>query len=229
MDNLNEQEIRDRISRGNDLSFVTDELVQEDALTVQSTTARGLLHYAQVFEIRTLDDSKMASNELISISTCKKAMETLRTAELKPHKDAQDTIRATYTNLMAPVLEAEQIMKAKQLTYLQEQARLKAKAEEVNRLALELAQEEMENTGELSQSVVEVPVTEAPKRVHGALGTTGMVDSWKYEVVDFAALPDEYKVVDSTMLNAIAKRHHDTKQVPGVKFFNQPYLASRGH
>jgi len=44
-------------------------------------------------------------------------------------------------------------------------------------------------------------------------------------VVDFKALPDEYKIPDTAMLNAIAKKHHDTKQIPGVRFYNEPILT----
>ena len=195
---------------------------------MQSTAAVKLLHYAQLFEIKTLADSQMAANELISIGTCKRAMEALRTAELKPHRDAQDAIRANYTDLMAPVLEAESIMKGKQLAYLHEQQRIQAEQEAINRKRREAAEAEMRLEGAISEPLTEITVAEAPKRVHGAIGTTGMVDSWKYEATDFAALPDEYKVVDTAMLSAIARKHHDQKQVPGVRFYNEPYLASRG-
>jgi len=41
---------------------------------------------------------------------------------------------------------------------------------------------------------------------------------WYAEVVDFAALPDEYKLPNMAMLNAVAVSKKDTAAVPGVKF-----------
>ncbi|MBA7684472.1 hypothetical protein ES703_92868 [subsurface metagenome] len=86
----------------------------------------------------------------------------------------------------------------------------------------------MKLKGELTESVNLVEVApEAPKSVSTDMGTSGMTDSWKYEVFDFALLPDEYKVPDTAMLNSIAKKHHDQKQVPGVRFFNEPFITVR--
>jgi len=187
-----------------------------------------LLEFAESRVVKTLADSKAATNDLSIISTLKRIMEAKKKELLAPHQETVNAIRETYTFLMAPVLEAERINKQKQTAFLQEQARVQQEQEEINRKRMEAAQAEMKLKGEITEPVNLVEVTEAPTRVQTDLGTTGLTDHWKYEVVDFALLPDAYKVVDTAQLNAIARSHHDTKQVPGVRFYNEPYLATRG-
>jgi len=186
-----------------------------------------LREYASSRVITTLEDSKTATNDLSIISTLKKAMEAKRKEKLAPHEAEVKAIRDTYTFLMTPVLEAERITKEKQVAFLREQERIRREQEEINRKRMEAAEAEMRLKGELTESVNLVEVSEAPKRVTTDLGSTGLVDHWKFKVVDFALIPDEYKVVDSSLLNAVARKHHDQKLIPGVRFFNEPYIATR--
>ena len=102
------------------------------------------------------------------------------------------------------------------------------KQEEINRKRREAAEEEMRLKGELSESVGLVEVlTEAPKVVYSDMGTAGQRDNWKYEIIDLNAIPREYMMPDTSMLNTTAKTHHDKKPVPGVRFYNEPILAIR--
>ena len=186
------------------------------------------LKYAEDRVIATLEDNKAANNDLSLISKLKKAMEAKRKALLEPLEEKKVAIRATYDYLMAPILEANKITKDKMLAYDAEQRRIRAEQEEINRLRMEAARAEMELKGELTESVGLVEVMPEPgKRVSTDLGTSGMVDCWKYEVVDFALLPDDYKVPDTSMLNAVAKKHHDQKPVAGVRFYNEPIISNR--
>jgi len=191
------------------------------------TEALKLLDYAERRVIKTLEDSKTAVDDLSIISTLKKAMESKRKEYLEPLKVQTEAIRDTYNYLMLPVLEAERVTKDKQILFLNEQRRIQQEQERINQQRREAAEAEMKLTGELSESLVEIAVTEAPKRVLSDLGSSGLVDHWKYEVIDFALLSDEYKIEDSSMLNAVARKHHDQKTVPGVRFYNEPYLATR--
>lgn len=187
-----------------------------------------LLEYAQCRVIKTLEDNKSANDDLSMIAKLKKVMENKRKSLLDPLKLQSDAIRETYNYLMAPVLEAEKITREKMLAYDAEQRHIRQEQEEINRKRQEAAEQEMKLRGELSESVNLVEVAPEPaKRVSTDMGTTGMVDHWKYEVVDFALLPDEYKVVDGSLLTAVARKHHDQKQIPGVRFFNEPYIATR--
>ncbi len=190
--------------------------------------ALKLQEYAEGRVIATVEDVKLANDDLSLISKLKKAMDAKRKSLLDPLKLQADAIRETYTFLMAPVLEASKIYRDKMLAYNAEQERVRKVQEEINRKRQEAAEQEMKLKGELSESVNLVEVTpEVSKSVSTDMGASGQRDMWKYEVVDFAQLPDAFKMVDNAQLSAIAKRHHDQKQVPGVRFYNEPIIANR--
>lgn len=190
--------------------------------------AMKCLEYAKSRVIATVEDVKVATDDLASISKLKKAMEGKKKEYLEPLRVQAEAIRETYSSLMDPIIAAERITKDKMLAFDAEQKRIRQEQERINALRLEAAKKEMELNGELSESVNLVEVApEVPTTIRTDLGTTGLTDHWKYEVIDFVLLPDEYKVADTAMLNTIAKRHHDTKQIPGVRFYNEPIIAVR--
>ena len=189
--------------------------------------ALKLQQYAERRVITTVEDLKLASDDLSIIAKLKKAMEEKRKQYLRPFREQIEAISDTYIYLMKPVLEADKITRSKMLAYQQEQDRIRREQERINKMRLEAAQAEMELKGELTESVNLVEVNEAPKRVMTDLGSTGMVDHWVYEIIDFSLIPDEYKMIDSSLLTAVARKHHDQKPIPGVRFYNEPYIATR--
>jgi len=190
--------------------------------------AQKLQDYAESRVIATTDDLKLANDDLSIISKLKKSMEAKKKEYLEPLRVEADAIRDTYNFLMSPVLKADQITRELILDFAKEQSRIRAEEEEINRKRLEAAEQEMALKGELSEPVNLVPVSaEAPTTTRTDMGTTGMVDCWKWEITDPLAVPREYLMVDTAMLTAIAKRHHDQKQVSGVRFYNEPIIAVR--
>jgi len=190
--------------------------------------ATKLLEYAVARVIATADDVKLATDDLSIISKLKKSMETKKREYLDPLKAQAEAIRETYSTLMDPVFRADRITRDKILAFNQEQDRIRREQEEINRKRMEAAEAEMRLKGELTEPVNLVEVTPEPaKKVSTDMGTSGQRDNWKWEVVDFALLPDEYKVVDGSLLTAVARKHHDQKQVPGVRFYNEPIIAVR--
>ena len=189
--------------------------------------ARQMLDYAERRVIKTLEDARVATDDLSLIAKLKKAMEAKRKEKLAPHEAEVKAIRDTYNFLMAPVLEAERITKSKQTSFLQEQERIRREQEEINRKRMEAAEAEMKLKGELTESVNLIEVSEAPVKVSSSMGSSGLTDHWTYEVVDPLAVPREYLVIDTAMLTSIARRYHDAKVIPGIKFINKPYLATR--
>ena len=86
----------------------------------------------------------------------------------------------------------------------------------------------MELKGEHTVDLTEVEKPdEAPRRVSTEVATSGLRKNWKWEVVDFSIVPDEYKVIDSSQLSAIARKHHDQKQIPGIRFYSEDGLNVR--
>ena len=51
---------------------------------------------------------------------------------------------------------------------------------------------------------------------------------WRFRVVDFAKLPDEYKLTDTVKLGELARSSKAMAMVPGVEFYSESVLAARG-
>ena len=184
--------------------------------------------YAEARVIVTVDDLKPAAVDLSLIAKLKKAIEEKRKEYVKPLQDHVKTINDAFKTLMEPIETADTVTRNKIIAFQLKQKVIREEQERINALRLEAAQKEMELKGELTESVNLVEVALGPvKRVSTNMGSTGMVDHWKYEVIDFIALPNEYKVADTAMLNSIAKKHHDQKQIPGVRFYNEPIITVR--
>ncbi len=188
-------------------------------------------NYARGMVVKTPQDAKVATNDLSIISHLKKDLETKRKEFICPLQTYVKEINDAFKLISEPLLEADKAVRDKIISYKTKQDRLRREAleaAEAQRVANEKARKVREETGEIVEGPTEAPVEipmEVSSRVHADLGTAGLRANWKYEVVDFDQLPDEYKVPDTTMLNAIAKKHHDTKQIPGIRFYNEPSLA----
>ena len=189
--------------------------------------ALKLQEYAVGRVIATVDDSKLATNDLIIISKLRKAMEGKRKGYLEPLKVQADAIRDTYNFLMAPVLDADKITCDKLMSYQNEQARIRKEQEDINRLMEEAAQKQKELNGEIVEVEKVEVLPDVGTKVSTDMGIAGQRANWKWEVVDFSLVPREYLVVDDAQLTAIARGHHDTKPIPGVRFYNEPIIARR--
>jgi len=187
--------------------------------------ALELQKYAEARVITTVEDLKPATDDLSLIAKVKKGIESSRKDYLQPFQEHIKETNDAFKTLMEPIETADTVTRNKILAFQLKQKLIREEQERINSLRLEAARKEMELKGELTESVNLVEVIQTPSRISTDMGVVGMRDNWTYEVTDFSILPDEYKVVDTTMLNAIAKRHHDTKPIPGVRFFNKQILA----
>lgn len=200
----------------------------DEAVIALHEQSLKLEQYAVALVITNDDDVKGATNDLSIISGLKKAIEEKRKEYTQPINEHLKAVNEAFKAFTEPLLAADKITRGKVLEYRQEQERIRREQEEINRKRLEAAEQEMRLKGEITESVDLVEVApEASKKVSTELGSSGQRDNWTYEVFDFALLPDEYKVVDTSMLNAVAKKHHDQKQVPGVRFINKPIITVR--
>ena len=188
--------------------------------------ALSLQEYAKNRVITTVEDSKGAVNDLSVISNLKKQMEAKRKEYLAPLKVQTDAINDTYKFLMEPVLAADKITRDKMLVYQYEQKCIREEQERINALRMEAAKAEMGLNGELSEPVGLVEVIPEPaKQMHTDMGTAGQRMIKKYRVVDFALLPDQYKIENSALLNKVVKA--GIHEIPGVEIYEEPIIAVR--
>lgn len=202
-------------------------LVDPMVLSLQAETAI-IREKSLSFVIASIDDMKLATEDLSIISRLKKALKEARLNWTAPIKEQLESVDTPFKTMLDDIDRAEKTLKGLMLAYQQEIEKKRRAAEELDRQAQELARKQAEmNGGEFTVDTTPVlRPDEAPKKVHTELGGTGTRDNWKYEITDVGLLPREYMVPDTAMLNMIAKKHHDAKPIPGVRFYNKPIIAT---
>jgi GTPase SAR1 family protein len=185
--------------------------------------ALKLLDYANARVIATAEDTKLAINDLSIIAKLKKAMEGKRKDYLLLSLPVKE-INEAYKNLMLPIEQADKVTRDKVSAYMQEQARIRAEQEEINRLRLEAAQKEaaLHWNGEISEPVNLVEVIDVQKKVNTDMGSIGTMKIWKWVIEDITKVPVEYLMVDGARLTRVIKA--GVREIPGIHIFSEDTL-----
>ncbi|MDD5081735.1 MAG: hypothetical protein PHU08_00035 [Dehalococcoidales bacterium] len=196
---------------------------QDEKAVALYNEAQGLLKYAEGVVILGDATVKGATNDLSLIAKLKKALEERRKEYTTPVNAYLKQVNDAFKLFTAPLEQADTITRAKIMDYRREQERKAREAEEINRLRMEAARREMELKGELTEdvSLVETPPA-PPAHVRADIGDMGTMKVWKFEVVDFAKLPDEYKMVDATKLGKVLRA--GLHNIPGVRAWQEETL-----
>lgn len=188
--------------------------------------AEGLRDYALALIIKEESALKEVTETLTIIATGKKALNEAKVTYVKPIRAHLDEVNDAFATIIGPLEEADKLVRAKILEYRQAVARRQAEEEEINRLRLEAAQKEMALKGELSEPVGLLEITpDAPARVRTGIGMAHVVKVRKWRVVDFAMLPDQYKMENAGLLTKVVKA--GIQDIPGVEIYEEETLAVR--
>ena len=208
-----------------DLSVISIAPDQDSVVLKLYEESKSMLIHAQSRIISTIADLIPATEDLSLIANYKDAIEEQRKAYTTPIRAKLDAINAAFKDFVAPLTEADTLTRNKVLTFKQEQTHLRQEAERLEAEKLRLAQDEMRLKGEHTMDLTEIEKPDLPsKTTRTQVGDASTMDVWKYEVVDFALLPDEYKVPDTTTINAKVRKHHDDVQIPGVRIYCEQTL-----
>ncbi len=184
-----------------------------------------MAHYAEIRVIATDADVKTATEDLSLLAKLKKAIADKRKDWLTPIKEKLDAVDAVFRTLSIPLDHADKLTRTKILAYRQEQEEKIRKAEEINRLRMEAAKKEMELKGEVTEPINLIEQVPAPpKTVHTEVGNLGTSEIWKFEVVDFALLPSEYKIADEVKIGKVVRATKGSLAIPGVKMWPEKIL-----
>jgi len=186
-----------------------------------------LLAYSQERAVATIQDAGSATNDLTIMSELKKALDGKRKEYLKPLQDYQKSIRDVFESISIPLEQANKVTKDKVLAFKREQERRRQEAEEAARLQREAdaaARKVLEETGEIIGGQAEAPVVipdVVSTQVHADLGTSGITKTWRFEVTDFAEVPDKYKVTNDVAILKVIRAGGD---IPGIKAWQEEGL-----
>ena len=156
-------------------------------------------------------------------------MITYETEQEKIRKEQEEKLRkqaAAEEARKKKALEEQARKKEEEARKLREEAE-KADTEEkarLNSIAKKKEEEADARREKADATHVEAPVlaprVEAPKGISYTM-------KWTAEVIDFKALPDEYKLPNDSMLNKLAQATKGKVPVAGVKFKSEKIVASR--
>jgi len=184
--------------------------------------ANKLRDYALARVIASDADLSPATEDLSLIAKLKKSLTEKKAEYYKPIKTHLDAVSAAFQSLLTPVEEADKITREKIMAYRTEQKRKADEAAAINQAKLDLARREAAlNGGEIT---VDLTPVEAPAPVHKVqtdLGTASTMKVLKWELVDFAAVPDQYKMIDAAKVTKIVKVGGT---IPGIRTWEEETL-----
>lgn len=204
----------------------------DDDLSVRRLYQEGLSlkAYADARVISNNADLKPAVDDLSIIAKLKKALTERRTEYVAPIKAKLDKVNAAFAELIAPFDDADKVTRKKVGDFQSAANKRAAEAKAIEDAKLEVAQREaaFNGTGETTVDLgtVQAPPP-APAVIRTESGTVSGRDNWKARVLDFKLLPDEYKLPNEQMLNALARSTKGTRPIPGVEFYNDRTVTVR--
>ena len=162
--------------------------------------------YAQQLVVASDADMVRATNDLTLISKLSKAIEEKRRGYLDPLREHTKAINDFFKLLVSPLDIADKTVREKMMAYHQAIEARRREEERINSLRLEAAQAEMKLKGELTEPVNLVEVSPvAPRKVITDLGSVGTTRLPKWELVDFAAVPDDLKMLDAVKIGKLVR------------------------
>lgn len=219
-----------------------NELLTDDQQK-QIDQAESYLNGAKNYVINDIHSFKRAAIMLQDIKQQKKEYDNLRKQLKKPIIEAGKNIEELFRKPIHFLHKAEEAYKINMLKYEKDE-RLKIEAEKKKKAKTEsqlLEEAEiasakgnierfdnlMSDVTELNTNVVEMPKAEG----------ISFKDNWKAEVIDINELiravvagkaPPTLLKINETALSQVAKATKGTMQYPGIRFYNDKIVASRG-
>jgi hypothetical protein len=196
----------------------------DPAVLALAGEAKRLRDYAIARILASDADLKPATDDLAIIAKVRKLLTERKSDYLKPIKAHIDAVNAAFNSIMAPLEDADQITRKQVLAYNAAVGKRRQEAEEINRKKAELAKQEAQfnGTGEITIDTTPVDIPASITNVKTDMGMTSTMKVRKYRVIDFAKLPDQYKIENSALLNKVVKA--GIPEIPGVEIFVEETL-----
>ena len=179
------------------------------------------------------EDVKRIIADLAIISTLKETIDAKRREFTDPLRAYQRSLNNLFSTLTDPLDQAYKAGKRKILDYDQDQERIRQEAElkarhaAAARAALTPAVRQVDSaTGEITNAPPPLPapvLPDAPPRVvRTVMGSSSKRLIPKVKVIDFAALPDEYKIANQPLLNSMVEK--GMRAIQGCEIWLEPAI-----
>jgi len=216
------------MTTGETTAVVNIEPKHDEVVLKLGSEAIRVWQYAQKLEVRTTEDVRHATEDLSLIANIRKQLEAKRKEFVQPLDEHRKAIQEKFKIISGPVDEADSLLRGKILAFNTEQRRLQDEAEHAQALideAKAIQQGLTEVTGEVFESPSELvlPTTTPVKAAYTSTGSMNVRRNRKWEVVDFVALPDEYKMPDAAKIGKLVRAGID--EISGIRIWEEESLA----
>lgn len=215
------------------------ELVVDESKKEIETEALSIQDKARALVIETQEDYDKADTLKIFIKKMEaKIDETFGPIIKKAHEAHKEAV-AQRKNTESPFLEAKAIITPKMTAFLVKQEEKRKAVEDAIRLEmLKKAQEEQiamaveaESHGEkeVAEKIINEEVYVPPVIVPRANVQKGvsLKSKWKWELIDFSLLENEYKMTDDVKINRVVKALNKSCNIPGIRVYEEKDLDDR--
>lgn len=198
--------------------------VEDNTITALYEQSQSILQYAESRVISTNEDLIATTEDLSLIAKLKKAIEEKRKEYVNPIREKLDMVNTAFKEFIAPLEKADRINRDKMLEFRQEQNRKIQEAERIEQEKLDLARREAElKGGEITIDLMPIEKPDmVPAKIHTQVGSAGTMKVKKWEIVDFAAVPDEYKIIDTGKVTKLVKA--GIGSIPGIRIYEEETL-----
>jgi hypothetical protein len=180
------------------------------------TNVANITSVVKIFDVKSKEDVEKASELLSKIKKAIKYAEDTRLSFTRPLNESLEAINSKFKEATRPLLESESIVKNKILAWRKEENEKIQKEEERRR---KIQESHIQRGNE-----VKAPIK--MERVDNTVGKAQARKVKKWELVDFALLPIDYKTVDERALNDAVRG--GLTEIPGVRIYEEEILAIRG-
>ncbi len=192
---------------------------------------RSICAFMEKAVVSSTEDAARITQDLAIVSTLTKTIDAKRREFTDPLRRHERSINDLFATLTGPLDKAYKAGKRKIIEYNQEQERsrqeaeLKARAAAAASAALAPAVRQVDSaTGEVTTAPPPLPAPVLPdepqRTVRTELGTASQRMIPKYRVINFAELPDEYKLENTALLNSTVKA--GIRAIRGVEIWLEP-------
>jgi hypothetical protein len=202
-----------------------DVIEQDERAQELSGISLELLERAQSIEIVD-DQSDCEAVEFIAqVKTARKRWDELRHWFTDPLEAQKKRIIAKFKADDEPLERALRIVGDKHLAYQRKRQEAARREQERLRKLAEAKQarqaaKAVEQGLEAPPVIIPMPTVQAPpKTIRTASGAVTTRTVWRHEVVDFAALPEEYKIADEVKLGKVVRA--GVREIPGVRIYEE--------
>lgn len=205
--------------------LVPQEITSNETVLSMNERAIVLLTEAQGIKIVDDDSDNAGAEIIVRAKDLRAELLKARSAATTPYERTKKAIIAWFNAHEAPLEKVQKEIGRQHLAYQakkDEQAR--KETERLRKLAeakqaRQAAKAEAQGL-EAPPVVIPMPTVQAPpKTVKTASGSLTTRRIWKHQVVDFAALPEEYKIADEVKLGKVVRA--GVREIPGVRIYEE--------